>query len=168
MKPRSIVTAVLLIFVVASLAFVLLKGTGTKTESGAQTQTGTGSEADRPSAENGEHHVIAYYFHTTARCPTCIKIESYTKATIETVFADQLEAGTLRFHSLNVEEQENRHFVDDYRLTTKSVVIVDYRDGEQARWKNLDHVWEYVRNRDQFVKYIEDETRDYLGELAYE
>jgi hypothetical protein len=168
MKPRKIVTVVLLIFVVASLAFLLFKGTGTKTESAGQTETETGPETDKATAESGEHRVIAYYFHTAARCPTCIRIESYTKATIETLFADRIEAGTLSFLSVNLEEPGNEHYIGDYHLTTKSVVLSEYRGGEQVRWKNLDRVWEFAGDRDRFVKYIESETRGFLGEPMHE
>jgi len=47
-------------------------------------------------------------------------------------------------------------------------VLSEYRGGEQVRWKNLDRVWEFAGDRDRFVKYIESETRGFLGEPMHE
>lgn len=61
-------------------------------------------------------------------------------------------------------EQGNEHFIKDYELYTKSVVIVDTRNGKQIRWKNLEKVWELLYSKDAFIKYIEDELRSYQAE----
>jgi hypothetical protein len=67
--------------------------------------------------------VIAYYFHGTYRCTTCQTIEKYSKEAIELYFSSELAAGTLVFKPLNVEEPENRHYIQDYQLFSKSLVI---------------------------------------------
>ena len=46
---------------------------------------------------------------------------------------------------------------------TKSVVIVDIRDGKQKQWKNLAKVWELLYDKDAFVNYVRDEINSYLG-----
>ena len=175
MKPKNIVAVALLAFAIASVVYLIFKESGNniKNASVEDTVVKEGPERaetrDKPQVvdETG-HKVIAYYFHTTKRCPTCRKIEEYTTESIETGFAAQLKSGKLEFHVVNVDEPENRHYIDDYQLTTKSVVLADYRDGRQTRWKNLDRVWQYVRERQVFINYIEDETKDYLGELLNE
>jgi len=106
--------------------------------------------------------VVAYYFHTTARCVSCKKIEAYSQEAIETGFADQIKDGTLRFESVNIDEQENKHFVSDYQLYTKSVIICNMEDGRQKEWKNLTKVWQLIRNKDEFIKYVQDEINAYL------
>ena len=108
--------------------------------------------------------VIAYYFRTTGRCVSCRKIEAYSKEAIETGFANELKNGTLAFHSINVEEPQNRHFVEDYHLYTKSLVICDMENGKQRQWKNLTQVWQLIRNKSDFVKYVQDEINAYLKE----
>ena len=69
---------------------------------------------------------------------------------------------------MNVDEPKHGHFIGDYRLTTRSVVLSDYRSGVEERWKNLNLVWEYVKDRETFLGYVRRETEDYLGELSDE
>lgn len=108
--------------------------------------------------------IVAYYFHGTRRCATCKKIEAYSKEAIEGKFATELASGRMEFYPINFDEEENRHFIKDYGLYTKSLVICDYKNGEQVRWKNLEKVWDYVRDHDEFLKYVQDEISAYLGE----
>ncbi|MFP4098757.1 MAG: nitrophenyl compound nitroreductase subunit ArsF family protein [Alphaproteobacteria bacterium] len=120
-------------------------------------------EASLPASE---HQVIAYYFHGTARCYSCKLIEDYTEEAIKTGFPDELEDGRLVWKSLNMEKSDNRHFVTDYGLYTKSVVISKMENGEETDWKNLSRVWNLIRNKPAFIAYIQDETRNMLEEKS--
>lgn len=108
--------------------------------------------------------IIAYYFHANYRCVTCKKIEAYSKEAIENGFADELATGKLQFLPVNVQQPQNEHFVKDYQIYTKSLVICKMKDGKQVEWKNLAKVWELVRDRDAFIKYVQDEINAYLKE----
>ena len=108
--------------------------------------------------------VVAYYFHGNARCATCRKIEAYSEEAITGGFDSELGDGRLEWRAVNVDESENKHFVRDFELVTKSVVLVEYSDGEVVRWENLKDVWQLVRNKDRFVDYVQTETREFLGE----
>jgi hypothetical protein len=110
------------------------------------------------------HRVTAYYLHTTFRCASCRKIEAFTKEAIETGFADELKDGRLVFRVVNVEEKGNEHFVKDFKIFTKSVVLVDERSGKQIAWKNLPKVWELLGDKEGFLRYIREETRAYLAD----
>ncbi len=46
--------------------------------------------------------IIAYYFHGNVRCPTCHKMEQYTKEAIEKNFKDELANGLLVVKTVNV------------------------------------------------------------------
>jgi hypothetical protein len=111
----------------------------------------------------GPHKVVVYYFHGTARCTTCRTIEAYTRDALEEKYATALSKGDLEFSPVNVETGENRRFITDFGLTTRSVVIADFKDGHRTRWKKLDQVWDYVSARFQFLEYIQKEVGDYLG-----
>lgn len=108
--------------------------------------------------------VVVYYFHGNVRCATCKKIESYTDDAVRQGFSEELQTGSLSWRVVNVEEPQNRHFIQDFQLVTKSVVLAEYRNGNVVRWKNLDKVWQLVRNQDAFADYIRDETSAFLGE----
>jgi len=68
--------------------------------------------------------IVAYYFHGTTRCATCRKIETFAHEAIQAGFGEALKAGSLEWRTLNVEEPANQHFIKDYRLYTKSVVLI--------------------------------------------
>jgi hypothetical protein len=40
------------------------------------------------------------------------------------------------------------------------------QDGEQVGWKNLQKIWELVGDKESFVKYVQSEVAEYLGEGA--
>jgi len=108
--------------------------------------------------------VIAYYFHSNVRCLNCHNMEEYAKEAIEKNFAEELEDGRLVFKTVNVEEKENEHFVDDYELYTKALVISQIKDEKESQHKNLAKIWAYVRNKNKFIEYVTSEIKDYLKE----
>jgi len=107
--------------------------------------------------------LIVYYFHTTFRCVSCKNIEKYTKEAINRYFADEIKSGKIDFKILNVEEPQNKHFMKDYQLYTKSVVLSKLTAGKEERYKNLDKVWQLLRNKEKFYSYIKDETEKFLN-----
>jgi hypothetical protein len=121
-----------------------------------------------PSAQGREDvkgaHVIAYYFHGTMRCPTCHKLEQYSKEAIEANFKDAFRSGKLEFKVVNVEDKGNKHYGNDYQLYTKSLILSLVKDSKEIKWKNLDKIWEYVRNKEMFIDYVKNGVADFLKE----
>jgi hypothetical protein len=122
------------------------------------------ASAQQPAApQSGTHKVIAYYFHTNTRCSTCIKIEAYSKEAIENGFAGELKNGTLEMRIVNYENPENRHFMQDYKLVSKSLILVNVVNGKQTEWTNLKMVWQLTGRKDAFLNYVRREVRGYLA-----
>ena len=109
-----------------------------------------------------EVKIIAYYFHGNARCPTCHKMEQYTKEAIKESFESELANGSLIVKTVNVEEKGNEHYVEDYQLYTKSLIISRVENGKEIQRKNLTKIWEYVRDKNRFFDYVTSEINDYL------
>ena len=109
--------------------------------------------------------VIAYYFHGNFRCANCLKIEQYSKEAIEQNFKDELSSGKLVFKVINIETKGNEHFIQDYQLYTKSLVISLVKDGKEVKFDNLTKVWEFLWNRQKFYDYVKEEITKYLKEL---
>jgi hypothetical protein len=112
------------------------------------------------------HRVIAYYFHTTARCASCRAIEANSREALESAFANEIKDGRLLWKVVNVEVKGNEHFVKDYGLYTKSVVLVNEVRGKPAEWKNLEKVWQLLQDKPKFIRYVQDATRGYLTERS--
>jgi hypothetical protein len=108
--------------------------------------------------------VIAYYFHGTFRCTTCRTIEEYSHDAIQMYFAKELGNGRLEFRPVNIEEPGNKHFIEDYQLVTKSLVLSLVSDGKETKSKNLADVWKLVRDKDKFFQYVKDEVEKFLKE----
>lgn len=98
-----------------------------------------------------------YYFHGNSRCATCRTIEAYAREAVTTAFADELRANRLDWQVVNVDEPAHKHFIREFRLYTRSVVVVDASDPR--RFKVLEKVWELVSNKPAFQKYVEQEIR---------
>jgi len=113
----------------------------------------------------GQHKVIAYYFHTNTRCSTCVKIEQYSHEAIEQGFPEELKNGKLEMRVVNYEQPENRHFIQDYKLVSKSLVLVNMVNGKQTKWTNLKLVWQLTGRKDAFLNYVRKEVRGYLSSL---
>lgn len=111
------------------------------------------------------NNVIVYYFHGNLRCPTCHKLEQYSKEAIEANFNNELASGKLEFCVINTDEKENQHYVNDYQLYTKSLVISLVRGGKEEKSKNLTKIWEYVGNKQKFYDYVTEEVAVYVKEL---
>lgn len=112
--------------------------------------------------QNAKTKFIAYYFHGTYRCPSCKTIEEWSYEAIKNSFQDELKNGRLVLKAFNVEEEQNRHFIKDYSLYTKSLIISKMNGEKEIEWKNLDKVWQLLRNQEKFFSYVESEIGKYM------
>jgi hypothetical protein len=108
--------------------------------------------------------VIAYYFHGTVRCETCLKIEQQAKEAIERRFQTELDAQRLVFKPLNYDLPENTHFLLDYKLPCPSLVLVRQKDGKDEKWTLLGDTWQLVEAPVRFNAYIETELNKFLSD----
>jgi len=191
MKTSAIYTIILILFLVVSIGYGVLKES--KARSAPENRVNNTEVKDNPVSDTtkspGVTHasnpgdptsnvtkpsgtppgvtsdqIIVYYFHGNMRCSNCIKIENYSKEAVDTGFTDALKNGVILWKVLNTDQPENEHFIKDYQLTTKSLVLVKMRDGNQLKWKNLKEVWNHLNDKDAFIKYVQDEVRLYLEE----
>ena len=107
--------------------------------------------------------VVAYYFHVTVRCVTCRTIEQFAKDAIGQGFHQEVSKGIIEWRPVNVQLPENRHYIQDYRLFTRSLVLVKVKDGKQLEWRNLEKIWELVGRKDDFFRYVQGNVKTYLG-----
>jgi hypothetical protein len=169
-KTKSLITVALLAFVTIAVGFLVVKEIripeGIASPLGTALTADSGSKGVQPipgaSSPEGNRKVVAYYFHGRVRCVSCVKIENLSGKAIKKGFTEELKDGRLEFREVNVEEPGNRHFIDDYRLTSQSLVIVEYRDGRQIRWKNLEKVWPLLHSEKEFLPYVQEGVSSYL------
>ena len=75
---------------------------------------------------------------------TCNTIEQLARETAE-------KYKNVKFISVNVEEPQNEHFVRDFQLVSRSVVM-----ERTGKFERFDRVWELVRRPEDFKKYLDE------------
>ncbi len=156
MNSKTIITVLLLVFVVLSAGYLVYKETS--------------APADEPTAtavaetSDNEAQVTVYYFHGNRRCETCLKLEDYAAKALVAGFQQELAAGRVTFESVNYEEEGNEGFVNTYQLVSASVVVVDHRPEQDDQWVNLEKIWELVGDRAAYFEYVQGAVTTYLDE----
>ena len=107
---------------------------------------------------------VVYYFYTNTRCSSCKTIEAYTRAAVEKNFTSDYNGWKVIFKGVNVEEEPGKHFVQDYWLNTKSVVVQKLSGDKPYKWVKLEKVWQLLGDKPAFINYITNETRKLLDE----
>lgn len=111
------------------------------------------------------NRVIAYYFHGNFRCANCYNMEKWTKEALDEYFKDDEKRGRLDLRVINLDVKGNEHFILEYQLFTKSVVLALVKNGKEVKSTNLTKVWDYLGDDRKFKAYIKDEVSKYLKEL---
>ena len=125
----------------------------------AETET-TGSKSGKAAKaeKKASPKATVYYFHGGMRCSNCIKFEKYTDETMRTTFGNAIKEGKVAWKIVDFDKPENKHFIRDYQLMTKAVVVVKMKDGKPVDYKNLTDIWQLVGDKDGFQKYIAQEV----------
>lgn len=109
-----------------------------------------------------ESHVLVRYFHGDIRCSTCLQFENWSKTATEG-FTEELTDGRLQWQLINFDQPENKHYIKDYGLADKSLVLVRKEDGKTVRWKNVEEFWEFDDNqKEEFVSLVQGQIVDFL------
>jgi len=93
--------------------------------------------SQKPQDQSGESTVAeitlsddiqVYYFHNTKRCATCNAVEDETRMALELFYSEKLEAGTIEFTSLNLEEEEGESMAQALQVSGQTLLIVKGED----------------------------------------
>ena len=140
---KKILTVLLLLFALVSIAYVVYREVaGKESVAAAQAPAAVAQKADP---------LTVYYFHGAKRCMTCNKIEELTRQAVAGKFAKELADGSVVFASVNVEDKDNEHFIRDFDLTVRSVVM-----SKNGKFEKFDEVWSLVGDPAKFTAYIQD------------
>lgn len=173
MKPtllKPVIVAVLLAFVAISIAYAVVQEVRRAPSASAAEQPGRAAPpnaAGLDALKGGRGKAVASkffatYYHGNVRCPTCKKIEAYSKEAIETRFAKEIQAGKAAFRMVNYDEKGNEHFKKDYGLSAQSLIVSEVKAGKELRWTNLEKVWDLTYDKDKFIGYVEGEFKAFM------
>lgn len=114
---------------------------------------------------NERSGIVVTYFTTDVRCVSCRKIEALTAETIEERFEEERSNGTVVFETKNFDREENKHFIKDYNLSFKTVVISSADSARGHDWKRMDDVWKLIDDPQEFKDYLESGIRGMIKTL---
>lgn len=144
MKNKSIIIQLVLFFVVA---IILIYFGSLKDNS--KNKIGN-NLTEKPKAEIIE----VFYFHSTARCTSCLKLEEYIRNTINTFFQEELNNGSLKFKEINVDLVENKELVQKFQAVGSSLKINEIYNGMDHIEEDV-KVWRYLNNENNFANYLQ-------------
>lgn len=174
---KSTMTTVLLLFVVASVVYLLVGERGsTAGNSDAPaavagdpqpaTAMPAASPTLSPSAAQEAPALVAYYFHGNFRCPTCLTIERYAREAIENEFDADLRNGRIRWQTINYDEPANEHFIKQYELYASALVLIPAQSAAQPPWQKLERVWDFVGDESAFKAYVIEQAHAMLRDKS--
>lgn len=101
--------------------------------------------------------LVAFYFHGKKRCDACNSIERLTLSALQ---AD-VDAGTVEIRSVNVDDPAHAHFVTDFELAVRTVVLAEEVGGRYPRWKRLDECWNLYEEPGDYAAYLQASLKDF-------
>jgi|GEM_PF-4131037 len=88
--------------------------------------------------------IVVVNFHASTRCNACREIGTEAQTMVDANYGEDLRSGRMNWRVINYEEPANKHFIQDYGLTTSTVVVVRRMDGRDVEWQRLDAVWDHL------------------------
>ncbi len=76
--------------------------------------------------------VLVYFFHGTHRCQGCINAEKGTVNALNALYKAQLDNGTIKFESINVEESQNKALAEKYEAAWNKLLFVKNDNSGQT------------------------------------
>jgi hypothetical protein len=83
---------------------------------------------------NNETTLMIYYFHATNRCGNCMAIEENTQKAIEKYFPEELKRGSIRFSSVNLDQDSSKSLVEKCDASAMTLFFVKKdADGTETK-----------------------------------
>ena len=162
-KAARLIRGIVLLVAITGIGMWAWKNFGT-TPATASVQTEPSSSTQVNATDNPSGYaVVVTYFTSNARCTTCLKIEKQTHDTLEKNFAKELASKEMVFQTINFDKPENKHYIKDYDLAFKTVVVTEHKNGKEVQWAKYDKVWNLVDTPEQFSAYLKDGIRQHLS-----
>jgi hypothetical protein len=121
------------------------------------TYAATVCAADRPA-----DRVLALYFHRTQRCPTCLKMGSYSEEAVTQGFEAQVKDGSVTFRYVDFQDEKNAKLTKAYKIKGPALIIVKVADNKVKEYKDLKDIWTKVRGeKSAFLQYVRDNVEAY-------
>jgi len=155
---RKIISGLLIAFVIAAVVTLALRGREVPPSPVQPTATPT-AIVEQPAAAS---RLVAFYFHGDKRCTSCNAIERLTREALQA----EVDAKALEIRSVNVDTPADAHYVEDFQLSMRTVVLAEEAGGKPVRYKRLDECWDRFGDPADFTAYIRASLKDFRAAPA--
>jgi len=123
--------------------------------------------AQGKSIENSvnKNTIEVFDFHTTNRCVTCKSIESNTKYTLDTYFADEVKSGKITFSVVNIDEKENEKLAEKFEASGTSLFLNIIKNGKEKQIDLTEFAFMNGKKQDTFSKELKTKINNELKAL---
>lgn len=77
-------------------------------------------------------------------------------------FQEDLDSGTLQWRSIDMTTPENEHYAEEFKLFSKSIVLVELDQSDEIRWENLKDIWDLVYDQPEYMEYIRKSLSEFM------
>jgi hypothetical protein len=127
----------------------------TAAKDGTSAKNNTSAKAATPAPRPADR-VVVIYFHRTQRCPTCLRMGSYSEEAVVKGFAKQIKDGTVEFHYVDFQDEKNASLTKGYKVGGPTLIVVKVVKNKAVEVENLKEIWTKNRDKDAFLKYVQE------------
>lgn len=105
--------------------------------------------------------VVVMYFHRTQRCPTCLRMGSYTEEAVKSGFAKEIKSGKVELHFIDFQDPKNAKLTNGYSVGGPTLIVARVAGKKVAEYKNLTEMWAKSRDQGAFIDYVQSNVKNY-------
>ncbi len=112
-------------------------------------------------ADTPKDRVVVMYFHRTQRCPTCLKMGSYSEEAVKEGFAKPMKDGKVEFHYIDFQDKKNEALTKGYKVDGPTLIVARVAGNKVAEYRTLADMWSKVGDKAAFIDYVQDNIKDW-------
>jgi thiol-disulfide isomerase/thioredoxin len=105
--------------------------------------------------------VVVMYFHRTQRCPTCLRMGTYSEESVTEKFAEAMKKGKVEFHYVDFQDKKNEALTKGYKVSGPTLIVAKVKDNKIKEFKNLKDIWAKNSDPKQFHQYVQENVTAY-------
>jgi thiol-disulfide isomerase/thioredoxin len=105
--------------------------------------------------------VVVMYFHRTQRCPTCLRMGTYSEESVKEKFAGAMKEGKVEFHYIDFQDKKNEALTKGYKVGGPTLIVAKVNDNKIKEFKNLKDIWAKNSDKKGFYKYVQENITAY-------
>lgn len=116
-------------------------------------------------SNTGINRVEVIDFYGTHRCVTCEAIEANAKYTVEHLFADEVENGTVIFKTILVDDESNYDVAERFEATGTALFLNVIKDGKETHIDLTDFGFSKGKDKELFSAELKTRIKTELKKL---